>query len=110
MIKRMMIYSTGVGARSYIKTEREPPKEKPPPKVMFGDYCVVVKQYLENKGDRLVEFEGRSSDWDIIQSTQEKCAMIKNGKFRKGKCVDPSIKVEKFDERCNGMVRVTEIM
>ena len=107
----MIVNSNGVKDRTYVKTQREPPKEKPPPKVELGSYCVVVKQYLEknNEGGLLAEFEGRSTDWDIIQLTKEKCSMIKNGKFRTGKCGDPFVKIEKFDDRCNGVVRVTEI-
>ena len=110
MIRRMIANSSGLAERSFYKLDREPPKEKPPPKIKFGSYCVVVKQYLDNKGDNIAEFEGRSTDWNIIQLTKEKCRMIKNGKFRKGKCTEPTVKIDKFDERCNGIVRVTEIM
>ena len=34
--------------------------------------------------------------------------MKKNGKFRKGKCGKPTVTVEKFDERCNGIVNIRE--
>ena len=107
MIRRMSTF-TFVKERAYSRTENEPPKSKPPPKKQPGSYCVVVNQTLEEEGKNLAQFEGRSSDWDIIQNTNVTCLMKKNGKFRKGKCAKPTVTVEKFDERCNGMVSVRE--
>lgn len=104
----MSTYTIGVRERGYIKTENEPPKSKPPAKNKFGSYCVVVNQTLEEEGRNLAQFEGRSTDWDIIQNTNTTCMMRKNGKFRKGSCGDPTVTVEKFDDRCDGMVKVRE--
>ena len=86
--------------------ERDPPKESPPPKLKFGNYCIKTDVYLENENNGMIlaKLTGKSPDWDIIPQTVKACKVVRNGQVRKGTCGEPIVSVMSFDETCTGSI------